>query len=239
MKIKVTDKILSIHPYLSTDWEYVSYLHVREGALIIALTDASLVSIQGLQSGEIEQIFAAHLHFLEHKKSSGEFHSKNIFTQLFSGETQGPQFKFFAGMQDLLIQAIQHNPSHAELPLLPPEVVNKIAMLRAMVSPEEVLALPPAEMNCNCLYCQINRILRKEVLHGDSFPDHPTLDTSEVIKDQDLQFEQWEIVQTATNMYEVTDKLDRNAHYSVFLGDPIGCTCGKANCEHIVAVLRS
>ena len=37
----------------------------------------------------------------------------------------------------------------------------------------------------------------------------------------------------------VTNPLDANEHYNVFLGDPIGCTCGQKNCEHIRAVLNS
>jgi hypothetical protein len=33
--------------------------------------------------------------------------------------------------------------------------------------------------------------------------------------------------------------LDHKEHYNVFLGDPIGCSCGNNNCEHIQAVLKS
>ncbi|NGX33463.1 MAG: hypothetical protein K1060chlam4_01531, partial [Candidatus Anoxychlamydiales bacterium] len=40
-------------------------------------------------------------------------------------------------------------------------------------------------------------------------------------------------------LYRVTNPLDENEHYSVFLKDPIGCTCGKKNCEHVKAVLNS
>ena len=35
------------------------------------------------------------------------------------------------------------------------------------------------------------------------------------------------------------DPLDPNEHYNVFLGTPLGCTCGEKDCEHIRAVLST
>ena len=63
--------------------------------------------------------------------------------------------------------------------------------------------------------------------------------TEEKIDDLDLVFRDWEIKELSNNLYTVTNPLDLNEHYNVFLGEPIGCTCGHKNCEHIKAVLQS
>jgi PhoH-like ATPase len=49
----------------------------------------------------------------------------------------------------------------------------------------------------------------------------------------------WGIEQTAEQLYKVTNPLDANEQYNVFLGTPLGCTCGLKNCEHIRAVLNT
>ncbi len=59
------------------------------------------------------------------------------------------------------------------------------------------------------------------------------------VKEEDLRFQQWTACRLEENMYSVTIKLDSIEHYHVYLGDPMGCTCGKKGCEHIVAVLLS
>ena len=101
--------------------------------------------------------------------------------------------------------------------------------------------MPQAEAQCNCMYCQINRILRKTAFHGkEVLPDHPLVGGEEdQVTENDLHFQQWDIKLVKEKMYSVTNKLDPTEQYTVHLGEPIGCTCGKANCEHIVAVLRS
>jgi hypothetical protein len=69
--------------------------------------------------------------------------------------------------------------------------------------------------------------------------DTTQMDDMEEISDDDLKFRDWEIAQTEANLYSVTNPLDPSEHYSVFLGEPLGCTCGSKNCEHIKAVLKS
>jgi hypothetical protein len=70
-----------------------------------------------------------------------------------------------------------------------------------------------------------------------------TLETApqepEEVLPEDLKFKDWEIVQKGDQIYEVISPLDKNEHYQVFLGTPLGCTCGAKNCEHIRAVLNS
>ena len=61
----------------------------------------------------------------------------------------------------------------------------------------------------------------------------------EIVSDAELHFREWDIKQLEKQLYNVTNPLDTTEHYQVFLGTPLGCTCGKTNCEHIRAVLNS
>ena len=48
-----------------------------------------------------------------------------------------------------------------------------------------------------------------------------------------------EITQTGDKLFTVVNKLDPQENYHVYLGHPVGCTCGKQGCEHILVVLKS
>ena len=61
----------------------------------------------------------------------------------------------------------------------------------------------------------------------------------EEVTDEDLKFRTWDIKQPGKKLYLVTNPLDNNENYNVFLGKPVGCTCGQKYCEHIKAVLNS
>lgn len=248
--MKITDTIISIPPYISTTWDNVASLHMEEGVLFITLREGGkTVAIAALDRSIIEQIFSAHASFLEaHLPVHPVAHPRpqrgaNNIEQLFTFP-----FRLGAGLGaggggaasiESMGQVLQHNPVYSELPPIPEEVANKIATLSKIISEEEILAMPAAEANCNCMYCQINRILRKEVLKEENtLPDHPALG-GEKISSADLHFDQWKVELVGDKIYQVTNKLDPQEQYTVHLKDPIGCTCGKSNCEHIVAVLRS
>ena len=115
---------------------------------------------------------------------------------------------------------------------MPEEIASKIEMLGKTLPPEELANFLHPVANCNCMYCQISRILKQE--HATEIVDSSEYE----IEDEDLNFEQWQVETISDKMYHVINKLDPTEHYNVYLGDPIGCTCGKQNCEHIVAVLR-
>ena len=125
---------------------------------------------------------------------------------------------------------MQHNPDQANLPPMSPEVLKKITMIARVFGLEDTSALPKAEPHCNCVYCQVARSL-----HGEE----ASFEQIEEVSDEDLKFRNWEIAQTGEKLYCVTNPLDTNEHYNVFLGTPLGCTCGSKNCEHIRAVLNS
>ena len=73
----------------------------------------------------------------------------------------------------------------------------------------------------------------------DSGPGKEIPKPDEPVPDAELSFQEWDIVQTGKDLFHVSSRLDPNEQYNVFLGNPVGCTCGKAGCEHILAVLKS
>lgn len=217
--MKITDKIISIPPYISTTWDKVSSLHVSNDLLNITLKDGTRVQIPDLSQDVIKEIFNAHTQSLEMQAPAKS-------EQALSGP-----FRMLFGTLESLTQALQHNPAYSNIAPLPQEIVSKIEMLAKSLPPEELENyLHPVE-GCNCMYCQISRILKGNHAVQEAPPE-------EEVGEEELQFEEWIVESTGDKMYRVTNKLDPTEHYNVYLGDPIGCTCGKQNCEHIVAVLR-
>lgn len=248
--MKITDTIISIPPYISTTWDNVASLHMEEGVLFITLREGGkTVAIPALDRAIVEQVFSAHASFLEahlplHPGINPGINPRpqrgtNSIEQLFTFPLRFGAGGGGAANIESMGQVLQHNPVYSELPIIPEEVANKIATLAKIISEEEILAMPPAEANCNCMYCQINRILRKEILKEENtLLEHPPIE-EEKISSEDLHFDQWKVELVSDKIYHVINKLDPQEQYTVNLKDPIGCTCGKSDCEHIVAVLRS
>ena len=239
--MKITPKIFSIPPYLSTSWENVASLRVSEDLLMVTLKDGAICIIPNLPKEIIAQIFTHHAESIESKSPQKE----NVAV-LVEGMHTG--FKDLIAMLTKvgsnaitsLGKALEHDPRNAHLPPLPPEMVEKVKLLINIIPKEDVLAMPEAENNCNCMYCQINRILRQTLLIEEApKPDLIAEEPAEHIEEKDLEFSEWIIEPISEKLYRVTNKLDPKEEYRVFLGDPIGCTCGKPHCEHVLAVLRS
>jgi hypothetical protein len=144
------------------------------------------------------------------------------------GEEPSIRFAFGTSL-DGLGGMMQHNPNQANAPDLPPEILQKIGAISKILSPSDEVDLPKAETGCNCFYCQIARALN---------PATSVLEEPEVTAEE-LNFQQWTITQTGDKLYMVVNRLDDHEKYNVYLGQPIGCTCGKEGCEHILAVLKS
>ncbi len=218
--MKITPKILSIPPHLSTTWNSITSLYVQNRTknpiLVVTLLDTTQIEIPGLDQSEIDAIFEAHAKF-----SSIEPHPTPLLDKALSF---GIPFKIDTPL-DSFTPTMQHNPQQSDLPPLPAEIISKIGSIIQALEVTETPQFEKSEPNCNCIYCQLAR----------SF--HPK--TEEEISSTDLQFRDWDITQTETHLYHVTNPLDKNEYYDVFLGDPIGCTCGQKNCEHVRAVLQS
>ncbi len=232
--MKINDKILSIPPYISTSWSYIKALQMKGPFLVITLMGGESINIPNLKSDVIEQIFVAHANFLEKTAQ----YQKEQTSQITNPEAAEMPFKLGIGSIDGMGNPLIHNPAQKDAPDIPKQILQKIAAIAKIISPDDMSNMPKAEPHCNCLHCQIVRTISDAVV-----PDHE-IDVLEVkveeeVKDEELAFQQWEITQTGDKLFNVINRLDTQEKYSVYLGYPIGCTCGKSTCEHIVAVLKS
>jgi hypothetical protein len=225
MQIKINEKMLSFPPYISTSWQNIISLQLedtlRGPILIIELVSGSRIHIPHLERAVIEHIFAAHSLFLEKQspKKAPDSFPFALPLDLLSGSV-------LQGMSPLL----QHNLEQANTPDFPRELLDKMISLAKNMGVEDISSLPKAEPHCNCPHCQIMR-----AFHTPSDAPLPEEDVSE----EDLKFRTWDIEQQEDQLYVVTNPLNKEEHYRVFLGQPIGCTCGEKNCEHIQAVLHT
>lgn len=236
--MKINKKLLSIPPYISTSWDHIRSLRINHSSLIISLTDGTQVEIPDLKPEIIEAVFLGHASFLDSPQEK-----KSPIKSLFSPdpnsmEAEGEMpFRLGFGTFDALGSALQHNPAHANSPDLPKEMLNKIAAIAKIVAPDNSIEIPKAEPKCNCVHCQIARAIFQGVF-GTHEQNAEEVE-EEIISAEDLKFQQWDIEQTGDKLYTVINRLDTKEKYSVYLGHPVGCTCGKEGCEHILAVLKS
>ena len=243
MEIKITNTILSIPPHISSRWEFIQSLRVQEGKLIITLKDGSSCPIPSLTQEEISTIFSAfasNAHSLEEDEKKKEDLLKKDLSQLVDGIKRG-----FSDFMNLIskqggsplgfAKALEHDPSNAHLAPLPPEAKKRVEMLLQIVPEDEILSMHEPVPHCNCMYCQVQRLLREALFKKK----HLIEDEGEPVEESELKFTEWDVESLGDNLYIVRSKLNPQEEYRVFLGEPLGCTCGKANCEHIIAVLRS
>jgi hypothetical protein len=223
--MKITDKLLSLPPYISTAWKNIVSIHVETRpyghVLLIELVTGTKVEVPNLDPKLMEKIFSMHALVLEQEGPQNP-----VATQTFAIPLPFP----IEGLTSVL----QHNPEQADTPPLPPEILEKIQSLKGVL-PEDLTSLQKAEPHCNCPYCQITRAITGALQEAEaSLPQ-----IEEEVSAADLTFKSWDIKQESDKLYCVSNPLDIKEHYSVFLGQPVGCTCGTKNCEHIQAVLRS
>lgn len=226
--MKITNQILSIPPYISTRWSSVFALYVKENVLVISLADGEIVEIPHLDEGLLNDIFAAHASFME--AETHDYKPQQVGAE--TGIDAANPFRFGFSTLDGFGGALQHNPNQADAPDIPKEIVDKISAIAKIVSPDPA-SLPKAEPHCNCMFCQIARAVHKE--QEDKVE---AIQIEETVSDAELQFQDWIVKQAGNQLYSVTNKLDSNESYNVFLGEPVGCTCGKSGCPHLLAVLR-
>jgi hypothetical protein len=236
--MKITPKILSIPPYISTTWDQVTSLRVVEKSLFISLKDGCQCTILDLPKELIDQIFSFHAADME--KPPVRMAEENPFIHgLQTGfkELVGALSKLGTSAFASLSKVAEHDPKTANLPDLPPEMIEKVRLLHQVLSREDVASMAPPENGCNCMYCQIIRILKEP--YSEQHHEAEAEKELEKVEEKDLEFSEWIIEPLGEQLYKVTNKLDHHGEYRVFLGNPIGCTCGKQNCEHILAVLKS
>ncbi len=264
--MKITSSIVSIPPYISARWNDVTSVRkTAEDVIEISLANGTIVPISGLSKETVEQIFSCHLESMEIQKTPGEEEEEKYPAS--SDAISQPSIRqedmaklvhlVQSGIKEIMAlilklgstaissmgKALEHDPNNANLPPLSEEMKEKVVMLLNIVPKDDILSMPAPEAECNCMYCQINRILRKAIAQKDEEPNKTDSNTShdgdEAVDERELEFSEWTVTPISDKLFVVRNKLDQHEEYRVFLGNPIGCTCGKANCEHIVAVLRS
>jgi len=221
MKKIINEHIFHFPPYLSTNWTNVASMHVANEHLVITLINGEPVSIPNIEKDTLETIFDTHQMRLTKKSQKKEEDSSQS------------HFRFGLGNLDQFSTAMQHNPNQANAPDIPSEILEKLQAICRIISPEDLEAVPKPQPQCNCPHCQIAR-----AIHEHISPEKQE-EVEEDVSEEDLSFRQWDIYQTGEKMYEVISRLDPKEKYSVYLGNPVGCTCGQSGCEHIIAVLNS
>ncbi len=233
--MKINSKILHIPPYISTTWDNVSgiFMDERSGVFHITLHSGARVSIPNLAGSIIEEAFKAHAEYVE------QFEPKANGSALKGAFPLGSLGKSPISLENLgaFTGMMQHDPSQSEAPDLPREILDRVShVAKALGLDQGAFETPEGEPHCNCPFCQI-----ANVLHGTSSRvgevNGQTIE--EEIPDTELKFREWDIKQVADKLYDVTNPLEKSEHYQVYLGQPLGCTCGKNNCAHIIAVLNS
>ncbi|MBS0623886.1 MAG: hypothetical protein JSS62_04610 [Verrucomicrobia bacterium] len=245
MKAKINEKMICIPPYVSTSWDHVTFMqaepNVAEGLdLVMHLDNGSQITIRDLDKALIDLAFSAHLKYLEAKAEQQENKAKGpsgLLQQLLglpAEQIEGVPFRLglngIPGLENIEM-AMQHDASQAKAADLPQELLEKVMQVTKMLTGGNLAGFPKPEPHCNCPHCQMSR-----AMHGLPKEAAPT---EELIEDKDLTFRDWDIKQIADNLYSVVNPLDQDEQYQVFIGQPIGCTCGHSHCEHLKAVLRS
>lgn len=228
------DKYFSFPPFISTSWEHVVSINYKDDELFVSLDNGNIIDIQGLSDEEVFSIFKAHAKYLEKEASRKREIEQTKGPLNFAPQSGQEILKLGFGASDGSGAMLQHNPAQANAPELPKEVLNKIGSIAKILAPEDITILPIAEPHCNCFHCQIARAIEGSLAHHAKEEE-----VEEIIADEELNFQQWEITQVGDKLYSATNKLDPQESYRVFLGEPVGCTCGKEGCEHILAVLKS
>lgn len=223
--MKITDKILSIPPYISTSWKNIVSLQVEARTfghvLVIELVTGSKVEVPNLDRQVIEKVFSYHANVVEQE---GLEKNTAVMTAAIPFPFPFPNFENLGSM-------IQHNEEQKDSPPLPADMLEKIAAMTKDLVPEDSAVMQQPVEGCNCPHCQIVRA----VTHKPQ--ETPAIE--EVVSDEDLKFRTWDIHQEGEKLYTVKNPLDPQEQYRVFLGDPLGCSCGSKNCEHLQAVLKS
>lgn len=228
--MNVSIKMLSLPPYVSVSWKYIVSLQVENRpyghVLVIQLTTGKKIEIPNLEKEIIKEIFIVHAKFLELSDQKISLDSVNFAPPgTLSGALSSPLG---------VLSIMQHSPEHASSPSFPPEILEKISMFTRHLIPGDLSTLPSPEPHCNCPYCQVIRAVL-----GTGNNESSKVILEERVSEEDLKFRSWDIKQEGEKLYTVTNPLDVKEHYNVFLGEPLGCTCGNKNCEHIQAVLKS
>lgn len=252
--MKINRHIFHMPPYLSTSWANIIALRVEahlQPLLIVTLANGTNVEIPQLEAPLLQAIFTIHSQVLEQEHIDPPQKGAGAPEQTFLSSSEKENTLTLSLDIPAIAESLenmgifmQHNPEEMGASHLAPEILEKITVMSKAMGIFANEELPKPHPDCNCHFCQIARAMQGE---GSEFLSIETVEVAEngmeapeeAVSDDDLKFRIWDIQQTGETLYLVSNPLDAKEHYSVFLGDPIGCTCGQKNCEHIHSVLRT
>lgn len=241
--MKITDRVLSIPPYLSTSWFNVSALFMESHpdleipTLVVCLKDNQKIHLPELEVELIEMIFENHARFLNRERpKSGisllQLPAKPALSSWMPDWLSNLPVRLMGDTEDLSI-FMKHNPEINGVIPLPEEIINRVvAISRTVLRPQDKETLPIPEGDCCCPHCQIARAIHKGFEQNEEWVDEP-------ITDEDLRLGLWTVEPQARKKYKVTSSLDASQKFTVTLSSPVTCSCGQKHCEHIKVVLRS
>ncbi|MCB1118544.1 MAG: hypothetical protein KDK65_01145 [Chlamydiia bacterium] len=229
--MKQFEKFFNLPPHLVTQWDDIKALYIKDNTLHVALHEGETILIPHLNQEMVEQIFIAYgKHMNEEAEQSHSLLEaiKLPFPGGFFGAEIGIDlpFKVSEGFQSI----VHHDPKGTKAPDLPKELLDKLSRMAQMMLAHNPQAFSKAEADCNCFHCQIARELVQQTLDAED------------VHEEDLHFApEWDVtpIDHDEKRYRVASRLNPDQSYQVHLGNPIGCTCGKNNCEHIIAALKS
>ena len=243
--MRINHKVLSIPPYLSTSWKNIVSLTttVRESIVFlqVSLSNGNVLEIPDLQPAIIDAIFSAHTSYYENEPSATLLPRLNPPAQDPLFPPIGFSLKGGISGLDGFGSMLQHNQAQYNSPNLPQEILGKITSLTRAMGIADLSNLPKAEPHCNCPHCQIAKAIHQGTSEENESLSALTMNAEEeeAVADEELQFRNWDIEPIEKDLYKVSNPFDKQEYFNVFLGAPVGCTCGSKNCEHIRAVLHS
>lgn len=238
--MNVNEKFFSFPPFISTSWSHITAISLnKSGQITLHHSSGDVIVLPLLSQDETDSIFKAHANYLENQAMVEPLYKLPRLIPNPKERFEGSEIRFAFGTLDGLSSAMQHNPAQRNAPSLPREMLNKITEVSKILAPTDPDQLPKAEPHCNCYHCQIARALNGTSDEREEEEQREKEETEEEVSLEELEFQQWEIIQTGEKLFNVSNKLDQLESYSVHLGHPVGCTCGKQSCEHILAVLKS
>lgn len=237
--MKLTPQLLSIPPYISTAWKNVAALHTEiegdELILVVTLSNGIQIQIPELDQSSLEAIFTTHARYIEALRAPMNSF-KTPLKHIIPSEELPSLFPFpdsmsFGGPG----AALQHDATQSDAPDLPKELLRQVSLFSKTLGIQDPAIAPQPEPHCNCLHCQIARALQTGVVAAQE----ESLETEEeLVSEEDLKFKEWLISDKGNHLFLVENPLDPQESYTVYLKEPLGCTCGKTGCEHIRAVLN-
>lgn len=249
--MKINQRVLHIPPYISCKWSEIASIGVEniEGKdlLHVQLLSGARATVPNLNQDEIDLIFKMHVHHLE-EVADEEERFKNVkeipfFSNLFQAPPMdanvatsfGAPISFHLDANDPSSLFQGHNPQFSNSPPLPKEILDKITLIAKAIGGEMIKEVEPVEL-CNCFFCQIARALKNERIE-ERKPHVPKNLPKDLLRGGIDP--EWMVDEVGPNMFKVISREEPGMVYQVYLGHPIGCSCGSNRCQHIIAALKT